>query len=176
MNPDIIETWAIKIAEVAAPDELDFAPLMTEAFISGGKERESLFSQKKECVLGGFGITEIMTVFPLILQSIANSSQLLTQILSPVSAIKDIQSILSEIKNKKETVSLNQSRTETLPEEFCAGLKTLLETFTDEICKSGLPKKESEVIAYRTLMRLLDDPSSSILFVNILSKPEKAKS
>jgi hypothetical protein len=176
MNPDIIETCSIKIAEAAAPDELDFAPLMAEAFIKGGKERDSLFSQKKECVLGGFGITEIITVFPLILQSMANSAQLLTQILSPVSAIKDIQDILSEIINRKETAPSNQSSTEVLPEEFCAGLKTLLETFTDEICKSGLPRKECEVIAYRTLMRLLDDPSSSILFVKAISKPEKAKS
>ncbi len=167
MDAELIELWSIKLAEVTAPDELDLAPLMTEAFIRGGKERESLFSQKKESVLGGFGVTEVIIVFPRILQGIASAAQLISQILSPVSPIKDLIEILNEMKNKQKT--------KVLPEELYAGLKTLLETFTDEISKSGLPREQCEIITYHTLLKLLENPSSSILFVKALSKPEKSE-
>ena len=170
MNSDIIEVWSTKLAEVAAPDELDLAPLMTESFIRGGKERESLFSQQKESVLGGFGVTEVTIVFPFVLQSIATAAQFISQILSPASPVKDLMDTLNIIKNKQETTSLHQQKTELLPEELYTGLKTLLETFTDEILKSGLPREQCEMITYHTLMKLLEAPSSSILFVKTVAK------
>ena len=40
---DLISSWAARIAEEAAPDEIDLAPAMAQAFIQGGKEREQLF-------------------------------------------------------------------------------------------------------------------------------------
>ena len=40
---DIIAGWAARIAEEAAPDEIDLAPAIAQAFIQGGKEREQLF-------------------------------------------------------------------------------------------------------------------------------------
>lgn len=173
MNPDIVEIWSTKIAEVAAPEEVDFAPLITEAFIQGGNERESLFSKQQENVLGGFGGTEAIMLFPLILQGIANTAQLITQILSPVSPIKDIQSILNEMKDQHETTSFNQKRMEVLPEEFRTSLKNFLEIFTDEVSKSGLPKEKCEIAAYHTLLRLLEEPSGSICFVKEVSKSKK---
>jgi hypothetical protein len=176
MNSDIIDIWSTKLAEVATPNELDLAPLMTEAFIRGGKERESLFTQRKDSVLGGFGVTEVAIVFPYILQGIANTAQLITMILSPVSAIKNLKEILTEMRDKQEMASLNSQKMEVLPEELYTGLRIVLQTFTDEISKSGLPREKCELITYHALLKLLEEPSSSTLFVNEISKHEKSES
>lgn len=174
MNSDISEIWSIKLAEVSAPDEIDLAPLMTESFIRSGKERESLFSQQKKSVLGGFGATEVTLVFPFVLQSIVNAAEIISKILSPVTPMKTLIEILNQLKNNQEKVSLSRQETEVFPEELYTGLKTLLEMFTDEISKSGLPKEKCEIITYHIFLKLFEDPSSFILFLKAISANEKS--
>jgi hypothetical protein len=74
---DIIAGWAARIAEEAAPDEIDLAPAMAQAFIQGGKEREQLFLSSAGGVPGAFGPGEGMALFPWLLQAIANAGPVL---------------------------------------------------------------------------------------------------
>jgi len=55
---DILTDLSIKIAEATVPDEIELAPLMTEAFVSGEKEKESLFVRQESAGLGAFGLNE----------------------------------------------------------------------------------------------------------------------
>jgi hypothetical protein len=43
--------WAIKIAEIAAPDEIDLAPFVVEAFIEGGKKSRCNNSKSNNCIV-----------------------------------------------------------------------------------------------------------------------------
>ncbi|MBW2166890.1 MAG: hypothetical protein JRG74_12590 [Deltaproteobacteria bacterium] len=44
---DILNSWSLKIAKEVTPDKIDLAPIMTQAFVKGGKAREDLFYQEK---------------------------------------------------------------------------------------------------------------------------------
>jgi hypothetical protein len=168
MDPKIIE-MSQKIAEVVAPNEIRLAPRMTEAFIKGGKDRESLFPHKKKNVLGGFGGPELIYLFPLILASIAKNCELISKILSPAAPVKNSLDILDRMKKHKE-VALPQQQNELLLEDPHVNLKVTFEIFTSEMMKSGLSTEESESIAYRTLLKLLENTSSSIYFVKAVSE------
>jgi hypothetical protein len=50
---DVIGAWATRIAEAVAPDEVDLAPDIAEAFVAGGRDRAELF-QTAGAVPGGF--------------------------------------------------------------------------------------------------------------------------
>lgn len=79
---DIISSWAAKIAEEAAPDEIDLAPAMAQAFIQGGKERKQLFVSSAGGVPGAFGPGEGMALFPWLLQAISDAGPYLLSILA----------------------------------------------------------------------------------------------
>jgi hypothetical protein len=52
---EVLDAWAVKIAEEVAPDEVDLAPVMAHAFVSGGKDKEELFRRQGGPVQGAFG-------------------------------------------------------------------------------------------------------------------------
>ena len=68
---DINDTWAMKIAEEVAPDEVDLAPFVVQAFINGGRERDDLFQEAQGGTLGAFGAGDVAALLPWILQGIA---------------------------------------------------------------------------------------------------------
>jgi hypothetical protein len=172
MDSEVLIKWSIKLAENTAPDETDLAPFIAEAFIRGGKEKESLFPRKKGMELGAFGVSEVGIIFPFILQSIADNSNFVNRILSTKVPLKRIMDIINRWKNKKLSSSSTQN-VELLQDDLYLDVMKALEIFADEMSKSGLSKEQCERIAYRTLLRLLDDPSSSIQFVKAVSKIKK---
>jgi len=60
---DILNSWSLKIAKEVTPDKIDLAPIMTQAFVKGGKAREDLFYQEKKGAWGGFGAQVIYHSF-----------------------------------------------------------------------------------------------------------------
>lgn len=85
---------------------------MTEAFISGGKETDSLFSRKQENILGGFAVTYAgLLVLPFFLNNIANHCDFISKILSPAASVKHLIATTDRMK-KKEMKPLTQQETE----------------------------------------------------------------
>jgi hypothetical protein len=167
---DTITIWATKIAEAAAPDEIDLAPIMAEAFIRGGKEKEELFARQNGNVLGGFGIIEGLVIFPLILNAIAITASLTSKILSS-EAVENCLSIINnslEIYNKlksKQKIETSPKIYTPLKPEIYAPLTDLTDAFSKELGKSGLPQDKCDLITYRVLDTLLKDPSNAVIFV-----------
>ena len=79
---DILTTWSLKLAEEVAPDEIDLAPIMAQAFVNGGKAREELFQQAATGALGGFGLGEVAAIFPVVLKSLAGAAPVLSAMLT----------------------------------------------------------------------------------------------
>lgn len=158
---------SIKIAEAAVPDEIDLAPLMTDAFIKGGKERESLFVKQESAGIGSFGFTEGFLLFPLILKAISVSAHLLPQFISldeqqiaQMYYIMGIHHFLGIVYKRQTKENVNH-----LPENYEKSFKSFYEAFSSELKSSELPKEQCDMIIVNVLNTLRKDPSVSLEFV-----------
>lgn len=158
---DMLNDLSIKIAEATVPDEIDLAPLMTDAFIQGGRKREALFSKQGNAQLGAFGLIEGALIFPWILKGIAIASPFILKILqidgNSLSVINNFLEICEKLGIKE-----NKSK---LSEEYSVPLKKIFETFSSELGTSGIPEKQCEEITSKVVITLLKDPSVSVVFV-----------
>jgi hypothetical protein len=158
---DILTDLSIKIAEATVPDEIDLAPLMTDAFIRGGKEKESLFAKQESAELGAFGLVDGVVLFPWILKGIAFASPFILQMLSMdngyISTISDSLNICDKLRIKEKVTQI--------PEKQLKILTTIFDKFLSELKASGLPEEECNRIISNVLVTLLKDPSVSLVFV-----------
>jgi mannitol-specific phosphotransferase system IIBC component len=160
---DIISTWSTKIVEEVAPDEVDLAPLMVQAFIQGGEERKELFRQAKGGEVGAFGPGDITALFPYVLQGIAVAAPVLYSVLTSgvlekiLSAVKDLLSIHDSLARKKQS--------ESFPDNPYAPLKRMVTAFSKKLQSTPIPQDQRDLITYRVLRVLLEEPSSATEFV-----------
>lgn len=162
---DIIAIWAARIAEEAAPDEIDLAPAMAQAFIQGGKEREQLFVSSAGGVPGAFGPGEGMALFPWLLQAVADAGPVLLLFLA--SAAPLIGTFIETINNILEIRGRlgPKDKANVLPDDPYAPLKEVIKTLSTEIRSSGISQDQSDLITFRVLRALLEDPESALIFV-----------
>ncbi|AKB48040.1 hypothetical protein MSKOL_2263 [Methanosarcina sp. Kolksee] len=163
---DIMTDLSIKIAEAVVPDEIDLAPLMTEAFVRGGKERESLFIKQESSGLGAFGLTDGVLLFPWILKGIAVTAPFMSHFLSMDDRYLEetyhflgISHFLG-LFGKETKEQANQ-----LPEKYVKPLTNLFETFVSELEASGLPEEQRERLIANVLVTLRKNSSVSLEFV-----------
>jgi len=160
---DIMTEISIKIAEATVPDEVDLAPIMTDAFVQGGKEKKDLFIKQEDTELGAFGPFGGIVLFPWILQGIAAAAPFILQVLREeqlekyLSVINGFLGVCEKLKRKEST---NQ-----LPDHLSAPLNKVLDTFSSELKASGLPEEQCERVISNVLLTLIKDPSGSFVFV-----------
>jgi hypothetical protein len=164
-NSEVIDEIALKIAEEAVPDEIDLAPIMAQAFIQGGKEREELFKREEGSVTGGFGTGEFIAAFPWILKGLVKSGSFLFQLLT--TDVADIASLINDVLDIREKVN-RKKKIESLPEHPYKPLKTVIDTISTELESSGLSQEQCDLITYRVLRALLDNPDESTVFIQAL--------
>lgn len=165
---DIVMDWAMKIAEAVDPDEVDLALLMAEEFIKGGKNRKKLFQHSKSSVVGAFGSSDILVVFPWVLRAMATVAQSLSSVLSSES----VGNYLLVVKDELESGQRIQPKQQlaSLPDASYAPLKKVINTISGELQESGLPAAQCDLITYRVLLELLEDPNGAFLFVQRLEE------
>lgn len=158
---DLIETWALKIAEEATPEEVDLAPIMAKAFVAGGREKVEMFRRSGGAVHGAFGAEVAAAVFPFILQGIVLAwgplQWLLTSnVMSNLGAINDLLGIKDRLQRKRHE--------ESLPDTTFASLKQVNAIVSEELRAAGLRPERCELITYRVLKRMLEDPTGAAEF------------
>jgi len=158
---DILTDLSTKIAQAVVPDEIDLAPFITDAFVKGGKEKESLFAKQESAELGAFGLVDSMVLFPWILKGIAIASPFILQMLSIndsyLSNVSDFLNIWDKFKRKEQNVQL--------PANCSTALSNFYSIFSSELRASGLPEEQCDIIISKALVTLLKDPSVSLVFV-----------
>lgn len=160
---DIMTEISIKIAEATVPDEVDLAPIITDAFVQGGKEKKELFIKQGDTKLGAFGPVGGIVLFPWILQGIATTAPFILQILRAeqldkyLSIINGFLGVCEKLKRKEST---NQ-----LPAHLSTPFNKILDTFSSELKATGLPEEQCERVVSNVLLTLLKDPSGSFVFV-----------
>lgn len=160
---DIVTELSIKIAEAAVPDEVDLAPIMTDAFVQGGKQKKDLFIKQGDTELGAFGPVGGIVLFPWILQGIATAAPFILQVLR-VEQLEKYLSIISSFLGVCEKLKRKES-TNQLPDHLSTPLNKVLDTFSSELKASGLPEEQCERVVSNVLLTLLKDPSGSFVFV-----------
>jgi hypothetical protein len=166
-NSELIDEIALKIAEEAVPDEIDLAPIMAQAFIQGGKDKEELFKREEGSLTGGFGVGEFIAVFPWILKALVKSSPFIYKLLT--TDVADIASLINDVLDIREKVN-RQKKIESLPDNPYQPLKTVINTISTELHSSGLPQEQCDLITYRVLRALLDNPDESTVFIKALER------
>lgn len=159
METETIDTWAIQIAEAAAPEEAEMAPIMVQAYLKGGKDRQGLFLQAQGDIVGGFGAADLQTILPWILNGLAVIAPLINAALTSgnvdkyLSAVKDVLEIGDHLSRKKKV--------ESLPDVPYLDLKKVVAVLPKELAKAKIPQEQCELITYHVIRELLKDPNSA---------------
>jgi hypothetical protein len=161
-----LNDWAIRLAEVAAPDEVDLAPFIVEAFVEGGERRAKLFEQSGGGVAGGIGAGGSAAILAWILQGIVVSAKWLCSILTSegtsnfLAVIKELLGIVKEGNPKQKLTSI--------PDDPYEPLKRTIEIMATELRAHGLPEDQADAITLRVIYSLLEEPANAALFVRQL--------
>ncbi len=167
---DLLNVWSIRIAEASIPEEIDLAPIITQAFTQGGEARERLFRYRKINVEGAFGPGEIIAIFPWVLRGIAASSQWLFQVLSSENVGRFI-TVVKDSLEIKEKLSPKQNL-KALPDDPYEPLKQVIDVMSFELQMSGLSIDQADLVTFRVVRALLEEPSSAVLFIRQLENPK----
>ncbi|MGF1566658.1 MAG: hypothetical protein ACFCVD_01045 [Nodosilinea sp.] len=162
--------WSVSLAESAVPYEIDLAPDILEAYLEGGEAREELFKQTDTSIAGGFGSGTGVALLPFILNGIAAASKWIFTLLSSektsnaVSVVKDIKELLIQGKGEEAKKEVQQL-SDTNPYD---ALKQIIDTLGFELRKSGIPDNEADLITFRVLVNLLENPEGTTVFIKHL--------
>ncbi len=179
---DLVSTWAMRIAEEAAPDEIDLAPAMAHAYIGGGKDREDLFHRRGDVVLGAFGPDVGVALLPQILDVIQGVGPGLVDFLATahdafgggyylLGAVNTLLAIgnLSKREKKKESLPDEDPDLGRIRQEYEDAMKTA-DLIKRELLERGLPENEAELVALRVFRAMLKDPSGAARFTEEIMK------
>lgn len=163
---ELLDVWAVKIAEEVAPDEVDLAPLMAHAFVGGGKDKEELFHRRGGAVQGAFGPEFATAIFPGILLAIQHYGPDLQQTFDLASSLTGsgyyvagaIGTIIG-IRGRRN----REEKKETLIED--SQIRQLHSKITEEVSRiPNLEEDQADLIAYRLLRVMFQDPKEASQF------------
>ncbi len=185
---DIVNTWALKIAEEAAPDEVDLAPTMAQAYISGGRDREDLFREAGG-VQGAFGAEGVVILFPYVLEAIQVAGPYLLGFLGSMSSFftsaQPTIGVAAQLLGAANTLLTitgfrkREEKKQSLPEENeeLVRFKDHYEEFQKisallrgELQKKGIDEDQADLISYRLLKVMLEEPVGAARFSEEVAK------
>lgn len=169
---DEVEVWAERIAREVAEDEVDLAPFMARAFVDGGREREELFRGDSAAVHGSFGAEAMIMIFPAVLLAIKHVGPDLAGYLEYVAlgtetgfhTIGAIGAIMT-LRGRKE----REERKKELLEN--SKLHEMHDRLAVEVSKvPNLDKDKADLMTYRILKVMLEDPEGAAKFTRKVSE------
>ncbi|MEI7557262.1 hypothetical protein [Candidatus Chlorohelix sp.] len=169
---NLIENWAVKIAAEITPNEIDLAPDMTAAYLAGGESRDQLYMQSKGGGLGGFGSGEVQVIFPIILSCITAASSAIVAILC-APQVGTILAVIKSVLEIKDIAGRQKKVSEELPEHAYGSLKQTLDAFSTGLKSVGYTQDQCDILTYRFMATLLEDPKSAQDFVKPFSASSK---
>jgi hypothetical protein len=163
----IVEEWAARLASVATPDEIDVAPYQARAFVEGGEAWASVLRPPHERVGAAFAAGDMVSAFPLVLMAVANASSFAVLVLGN----KNVGSCLSLIKNALTLADLRRTKEDvtTSASPDVAQVKNLIDRIGATLRASGLSEDNADLMTYRIVRAMLEDPDGATTFLKSLS-------
>lgn len=174
-----LDEWAVTLAHAAAPDEVDFAPAMAEAYAKGGAARRELLAEASSTP-GGFGAGDA-PVFAYLLSGLGSAASALRDILENHELVKNMLTAVTvgltvvdfRLKLKKakqaERQPVETPEGTAINPEVAVKLSRLIDTMRAELKKSGLDEDACDLVTFRTMKALLSQPNSARAFVDELA-------
>lgn len=173
----LIEEWAIRLAREVAPDEVDLAPMIAEAYAAGGEAREALFQTDKGDALGGFGAGQIALIVPVVFHALASAALTILRLFSSRSTEDILRSAKDSIDDQKKVADAARSArakaaapAAAQPQgEAYVSLQRVAEVIAGELRARGMPGDQCDAIGFRVLRALMREPTSGARLVQALA-------
>ena len=164
---DQLNNWAINLAAATDPAETDLAPDILAAYLDGGESKAELFKQTDTSIAGGYGLGSGIALLPLVLRGIAAATKWVLTLISAdetgnaVSVVKDLLDIGKDVTPKEKLEQLPETTPYT-------ALKRVIDSVGTELRTAGVEANEADLITFRVLNSLLEDPQGTATFINQL--------
>ncbi|MEA5453053.1 hypothetical protein VB780_31065 [Leptolyngbya sp. CCNP1308] len=161
---DQLNDWATNLAMAADPSEADLALDIVDAYIEGGASREELFTRTDTSIAGGFGPGSAIALLPLVLRGITAAGKWILTLVSAdatgnvVGVVKDLLDIGKDVTPKEKLDQLPDTSPYT-------ALKRVIDTVGLELRTAGIEANEADLITFRVLNSLLEDPQGTATFI-----------
>lgn len=167
LSPEMLSKWARRIAVEVDPEREALAPMMMEVYLRGGRERRQLFESAS--TVGGILPDGGASLLPYAFLALSWVATGLMQMCSAggLSALSDL---LSCWKNLLELVKTRKRLKEEAgapkgQDDALVGLRRVLEEVQRVLEKQGLPTEQCELVSYRVMKVLLQEPDEAVQFV-----------
>jgi hypothetical protein len=174
---DLVTQWATKLAQATAPDEIFLAPAIASAYLEGGEKRAVLFKQEDTNLAGAFGPGTVAALLPWILRGIVTASTWFSELLTSdefgkaLTVVKDTVELSEKFKPEDDKATSPQAAIEALPDVApYTSLKRIMDVMGAELRSAGIPEDQADLITFRVLNSLLEEPQSANQFVQQLQE------
>ncbi|HLI07810.1 MAG TPA: hypothetical protein VKV40_14665 [Ktedonobacteraceae bacterium] len=168
MSTDSLDTWAVKLAEVVAPEEVALAAVTVQAYVADGTNRSDLFRQSQRGTPGGFDAGVFQEILPYVLRGLHSAAPIIVPTLSSTLSGIFLEVVKRSLKERNEAPANSQSM-EQLPDDPYKPLKQLIATLSRELHKGNVAEQKAELIIYHTIQAVLEDPEGTRQFLQRLS-------
>ena len=167
---DILHEWSLKLAQCAAPDEVDLAASIARAFAAGGAQRDELF-RRSGALPGGFGAAETVAMLPTVFRALSNSAPAVLAVLASGAAVLGGYAQAAKTVVEVRDAMKDKAKGDQPGENPYLPFKKAAQTLSREMQAAGVAADQSELITYRVLMALCEDPEGAGKFVGALHGP-----
>jgi hypothetical protein len=170
---DIVAAWSTRIAERAAPDEVDLAPAMAAAFVRGGRDRRDLLRPSATGDPGGFVAAFPLPDFPSILQALEAAarsvpaflnSEVLGNLLGGAGLLMTIRS-RPVVESSPPTPVQPPAAPAPSASEPNQTIVRVVARLAAELVAAGIDASRATQVACDVLEALLEDPEGAAEFV-----------
>jgi hypothetical protein len=172
--PEIADHWARKIAVEIDPAYEPLAPMYLKAYLRGGKERQQLFEQVP--MVGGVTGEGGYSLLPYAFAALSAIAVQLANLCSG-GGLHILSDLLACWKNWLELVQVKATPSPTEVAEGhhgeLASLRRVLETVQRGLEQQGLPSEQSELVTYRVMKALLQEPADAAQLLSVLPEDKK---
>jgi hypothetical protein len=169
LSPEL-EAWAKRIAQDVDPDNEDLAPMMLDAYLQGGAKRKQLFA--RDVMAGSFLAEGMEPLLAFAFMALGFIGKELMQLQSS-GGLSAINNLLIGWKTWLEILKTRPSLTEKAksPEgknDTLASLYSISQKVEKTLVKGGLSIEQAEVLTYRVIKSLLEDPDKGAKIITQL--------
>jgi hypothetical protein len=176
-DPRTVEAWAERLAEVAAPDEIDIAPETAAAYLAGGTARRELFAGARADP-GAFG-GGLVLAMPAILDALAQSALAVRVFLADPAVSSSIASasLLVAFRQLRRPSPAEPAGPEPEPSdplpppEVVERAEASVEALAARLAESVATAERAEAMAREVLTVLARDPLGAVHFLDLIRGP-----
>jgi len=161
----LMHEWLVQLARETVPDEAELAPLIVDAYIAGGLERDQFFSAN-HAPGAAFVDPGSFLVLPQILLGIVGAGAFILNLLGGPATFKDaLGAVCNTITISEHVLKVGAPPPATDPSE---AIGHIVDVIVQQLKDSPLSDMERELMAYRILRALLENPEGTAAAIDRL--------